>query len=58
MVDVKGIAATDGTDDGKTDQTRLAGDQNTTINLVHTGRDMCVHDDFIPQSVNDQNMDE
>jgi hypothetical protein len=26
MVDVKGIAATDGTDDGKTDQTRLAGD--------------------------------
>ena len=54
MVDVKGIAA----DDGKFDQTRSAGDQNATINPVHAGKDICVHDDAIQQSVRDQSIDD
>ena len=53
MVGVKGLTAA-----GKSDQRRSAGDQNATMNPVHAGKDVCIHDDFIPQSVNDQNMDD
>ena len=53
MVDVNGIAAA-----GESDQTRSTGDQNVTMNPVHAGKDVCIHDDFIPQSVTDNSMDD